>query len=59
MIKRGDHWEAVGTTGSYDHAQSELADWIRDCPDADFALGRRVIPEWHVTDRYPARNRES
>jgi hypothetical protein len=59
MVKRGDKWDAVGTRGSYDHARSELADWMRDCPDDDFAIARRVVPRWQVIKLYSAKERES
>lgn len=48
MWFREDKWEAVGTTGSIEHALSEMACWRVDLPGATLAIASRPVPKWEV-----------
>lgn len=50
MLRNGDKWEPVGSTGDLEHVKNEMADWRRDCPDAVLVYAQQDVGPWTFGD---------
>lgn len=51
MLRVGERWQPVGTSGTFEHVKDEMADWRRDCPDAVLVYAQRDVGPWDFGDK--------